>query len=426
MKVGVIGSGPSSSVVVSNLIKLGYQVEVIDIGEVYDDSISEKNITTKLKSFFGSNFIYDQTSLKYNSLKGVFPSQSYGGYSLVWGATLSNMNPQIGDEYYFQPNLVQVRKSKSLLFEDEKFGLAIDKNKCNFCGQCLIGCKQSAIWDSRKILDPLIINGRVKYFKARVNKIVKIGNMIKIYTDNFDSLLYEKVVLCTGPLSTVKILHESKAIDLPLTLNDTETFFGILLRFPKPLNKLEFSLTQRIISIKIEKNTIARVQLYLDPRGLRYRYVPMKYANFPLIRLIFNIFSPFCVPFIGYLPEKNSSQIFIEEFKKDISVKSRITGEKIHKFRLYRKLFTSFSALGMLLVGYKFSGTGSGYHFGGLRGNDSADSIRLSSKVQGFSNLYVMDASILDVIPFQEFTSGLMKEIEIRIKSLFPNINSNI
>jgi hypothetical protein len=426
MKVGVIGSGPSSAVVVSNLIKLGYQVEVIDIGEIYDNSISEKNISVKLKSFFGSNFIYDQTSLKYNSLKGVFPSKSYGGYSLVWGATLSTMNQQIGEEYYFEPNLVKVGQSKSLFLKDEKFGLAIDKSLCNFCGQCLIGCKQGAIWDSRRIFDPLIKDGKIKYFKSRVKAIVENGNMIKINTDNIDSLLYEKVVLCTGPLSTVKILHESRAINLPITLNDCETFFGVLLRFPKLLGKSEFALTQRIFSIKNEKDTIARVQLYLDPRGLRYRYIPIKYANLPLIRLIFIVISSFCVPFIGYLPEKNSNQIFIEEFKEDISVKIKINREKIHKFRFYRKLFTSFSGLRMLLVGYRFSGTGSGYHFGGLRGNDSADSIRLSSKVQGFSNLFVMDASILDVIPFEEFTSGLMKQIEIRVKNLFPDINVSL
>ena len=78
----------------------------------------------------------------------------------------------------------------------------------------------------------------------------------------------------------------------------------------------------------------------------------------------------------------------------------------------------------MFLIGFKFLGVGEGYHFGSIHGNNEADSIRLTSRVNNNSGILVFDACILNKVPNHLFTDEIISEIVVRINKYFPAVNS--
>jgi ferredoxin len=424
MKIAVVGSGPSAAAAVRTLLKSGYTVEVLDIGEVYSPGNNDKNLNSTLKSYFGSNFLYDSTFInKDNIIKNVYPSRSYGGYSLVWGATINGEreNNIIDSQFNFKPNFYVLKKD--IKVNENPHSLAVNLKLCNFCGECLKGCSRNAIWDSRIVFSELIDRKAIKYRRDKVLKLVQ-KKVVELITESGEVLSYDKVLLCCGPIATINILYNSEIITSPVFLNDSQTFFGILLRFPKKLSKHEFALSHKNITIYKDSSVHSVVQLYLDARGLRFRYLPEKYANKNFVRFVFKVLASVCVPFIGYLPEEKSGCIEVCMQKSSISLKSSFAVSFREKFSILLRLFKSFIKIKMILTGIKFLGVGEGYHFGSIHGNNQADNIRLTSRVNNSSDIFIFDACILNKVPNHLFTDEIISEVVARVNKNFPPVNS--
>ena len=243
-------------------------------------------------------------------------------------------------------------------------------------------------------------------------------------TESGELLSYDRVLLCCGPISTINILYNSDIITSTVFLNDSQTFFGFLVRFPKKLSTSEFALSHKNITIYKDSSVHSIIQLYLDARGLRFRYLPEKYANKSYVKFIFKVISSVFVPFIGYLPEEKSGRLEVSSHKGSISLKSNFTLALREKFSIFFRLFKSFIKIKMILIGFKFLGVGEGYHFGSIHGNNEADSIRLTSRVNNNSGILVFDACILNKVPNHLFTDEIISEIVVRINKYFPAVNS--
>ncbi len=424
MNIAVVGTGPSAAAAVKTLIKSGYTVEVLDIGEVYSPGNNDKNLNSTLKSYFGSNFLYDSTFItKDNTIKNVFPSRSYGGYSLVWGATINGerKNDVIDSQFNFKPNFYALKND--IKVHENPHSLAVNQKLCDFCGECLKGCSKNAIWDSRVVFNELIDSNAIKYRRGKVVKLCQ-KEVVELTTESGELLSYDRVLLCCGPISTINILYNSDIITSTVFLNDSQTFFGFLVRFPKKLSTSEFALSHKNITIYKDSSVHSIIQLYLDARGLRFRYLPEKYANKSYVKFIFKVISSVFVPFIGYLPEEKSGRLEVSSHKGSISLKSNFTLALREKFSIFFRLFKSFIKIKMFLIGFKFLGVGEGYHFGSIHGNNEADSIRLTSRVNNNSGILVFDACILNKVPNHLFTDEIISEIVVRINKYFPAVNS--
>lgn len=423
MNIAVVGTGPSAAAAVKTLITLGYKVEVLDIGEVYRPGSYDKKLNSTLKSYFGSNFLYDTSFInKSKSIKNVFPSKSYGGYSLVWGATINGdrENDIVESQFNFKPDFYAL--SNNLEVQENDHYLAVNQKLCNFCGECLKGCSKKAIWDSREVFNKLIEQESINYRKSKVIKLIQ-KDKVELTTESGNVLFYDKVLLCCGPLATINLLLNSDLIRSPVFLKDSQTYFGFSLRFPRKLSKSEFALSHKNITIYKNSSVHSIVQLYLDARGLRFRYLPEKYANKPFVKSIFNVFASVFVPFIGYLPEEKSGSLKVSAEGRCISLETTFKISIKEKFSVFLTLLKSFKKLGMIIIGLKFLGVGEGYHFGSIYGNDGADNIRLNSKVDDNVEVFIFDACILNKVPNHLFTDRIISDIVNRINKCFPPAN---
>ena len=132
--------------------------------------------------------MYDSTFInKDNIIKNVFPSRSYGGYSLVWGATINGEreNDIIDSQFNFKPNFYALKND--LKVHENPHSLAVNQKLCNFCGECLKGCSKNAIWDSREVFNELIDSKAIKY---RRDKVVKLCQKEGV---EFKTLIYKWV-----------------------------------------------------------------------------------------------------------------------------------------------------------------------------------------------------------------------------------------
>lgn len=102
----------------------------------------------------------------------------------------------------------------------------VNKDKCNYCGLCELGCSRGARWDSRKFLNEAVRNGAILKSRSPVEKvIIEKGRVTGVVTRDSKQYHADVVVLSAGGIGTAQILKNSglKAedhlwVDIVLTL----------------------------------------------------------------------------------------------------------------------------------------------------------------------------------------------------------------
>jgi choline dehydrogenase-like flavoprotein len=87
----------------------------------------------------------------------------------------------------------------------------VNKDKCNYCGLCELGCSRGARWDSRKFLNEAVQKGAALKSRAPVEKVItEKGRVTGVVTRDHKQYHADVVVLSAGGVGTAQILKKSE------------------------------------------------------------------------------------------------------------------------------------------------------------------------------------------------------------------------
>jgi ferredoxin len=454
-KICIIGAGPNGLASALVAIHRGYKVTLIDPWLAYVDDVQKDSskLLVKMniakKNFRGSLAMYEypQDKVKRNFKKDFPLSLTRGGLTSVWGAnslpwqrvaesfpnitkhqeiiSLLGKNipieSSVTDERYsssFVNGLI--RKSKKCNYSGLKMEpsyVAINKNACVFCGECLKGCTFQAIFNAEFTWDALIKSGRVEIIKGFANRLYLAGDSISVqYLLNEDtfSIQFDRIFIACGAIASTSLLQRSNLLDPEVQLQDSQVFYSGLIKLSlKAQLQSTFNLVQAYGRIKLKSNfihlsiyeasTISTERMLLMNRQLRF--LPKNFFH----RII---------PIIGFLPESHSQQITLKFDGSVTEIKAPTTatvGSKIQLHLTFLRNFFKFISLGVLFIPFslKFANVGASYHVGKLQkdGKVLLDSLgRFSAQAK----IHVVDSSSLEEIRpgpitgFSMFNSALI------------------
>jgi ferredoxin len=295
--------------------------------------------------------------------------------------------------------------------------VAINKNACVFCGECLKGCTFQAIFNAEFTWDALIKSGRVEIIKGFANRLYLAGDSISVqYLLNEDtfSIQFDRIFIACGAIASTSLLQRSNLLDPEVQLQDSQVFYSGLIKLSlKAQLQSTFNLVQAYGRIKFKSNfvhlsiyeasTISTERMLLMNRQLRF--LPKNFFH----RII---------PIIGFLPESHSQQITLKFDGSVTEIKAPTTatvGSKIQLHLTFLRNFFKFISLGVLFIPFslKFANVGASYHVGKLQkdGKVLLDSLgRFSAQAK----IHVVDSSSLEEIRpgpitgFSMFNSALI------------------
>lgn len=452
-KVCVIGAGPNGLASALAAIHRGYKVMLIDPWLEYfdehprdsDELLLKTNIAKK--NFRGSLAMYEYPQDKVKrDFKRDFPlSLTRGGLTSVWGAnsfpwqevadcfsnqhehqeiiSLLSANMPIessATDGRFSSSFVSklIEKSQKYKYSRlmiEPSHVAINRNVCVFCGECLMGCTFQAIFNAEFVWEALIKSGRVEIIKGFVNRLELTGNLISVqYFLNEDtfSIEFERVFVACGAIASASLLQRSNLLDPEVQLQDSQVFYSGLIKLSlKATFQSTFNLVQAYGRIKL-KDRIIHLSIYEASTVSVERIVSMNRH----LRFIPKRFFRWIMPVIGFLPENHSQQITLnfDGLTTEIKVPATVKSKKLLNVTFLRNFF-KFISLGVLFIPFslKFANVGASYHVGKLQkdGKILLDSLgRLSNQPK----IHVVDSSSLQEIRpgpitvFSMFNSALI------------------
>lgn len=458
--------------------------------------ISQKYKNENLKYPFGSDFVFKKNDFeKFKSDEKIdyLYSNAKGGLSNVWGTMFSPFYPKDlknwdlnYDDFYKDgreiENSIPLLSSKDNLdkffplkfgnehnyplssnakdffniLESEKDNLNKDGvffgrakmaigNKysyqnvdCKSCGLCHKGCPYDCMFNANQLLDQLIKQYNLNYFKNLfVQKIHKDKEEIIIETFDKDTkqkkfFSAKNAFICCGPISTATLLLRSNMIDGDtLTLNESQRFFIPI-----------FKKSNTFGSVDQNKNTLSEIFLEIFNSKLCEKSIHIQYYTFihemlqPFSKFFgkFSNYLPKLFPFIfgrlnlliGYLHSDYSDKIQITKGKKEYEyelkpIKNKETDDKIKKIIVFlkKKLGKNFFVFPFML---NKNMTGASYHYGSslpMSKSKKKNATSLVGELYDFKNIFILDSSILPEVPASPTTVNVC----INSKRIIKEIN---
>lgn len=441
-KIAIIGSGAISLAVQYSLevFDAGSKIDVYDIGSKTEQEISSRSLG--MKSYYGSFFPYDvdDRKLKHISMiPVVWPSKNPGGFTQIWGAALGTkpIHPLFNEILSIDPmdanpaamtksgtflnkNLQNVRSSHTLRqWNLEVHNLAVDKNLCISCGECLAGCPTKAIWSASNLS---VINPKTSYLpNHEIVRIFKHNEGIKLVFLNGEiSEAYNRVFLCAGAIGTSKILQNSGFLPKTVHLQDSQTIFVPILRKRVKDNELKFSLSQASANFKDSEGNLAHIQFYPDVRTLHERLRMIHPILGRIAEPIWKIISKYSLAGVLYLDTHHSGKLALTLTDDNhFEIKSEMTYNKKKAQEKYiKKIFKEMKSLRMLPIRNltRIGEIGEGYHFGDI---DELELIPGTKELKNSLNLYAMDSSSMKGIQPGPITNRAMLEASREIGRIY-------
>lgn len=348
--LAVIGSGPNGILAAKKLLSEGFEVQLFDIGRKQSsENASKISNPLGLKMINNSVFPYDQnefTTLFPEAGKEhmLIPSCGLGGFSTVWGATVPEMSPSrkllltdMGIKVTSRREIAEVQNKiiSPDLWSDSnivklKPEIAIDKDLCDLCGRCLIGCPKSAIWNTEAVLAELESNPNFVYIGGVfVNKIEKFPSYARLQFRNLQtnsshvSVDFAGVFLAAGVVSSSSILLRSKLLN-QVELKETQIAFLPFLKLRSSPRLSQFGGIAQAWKYIDSRNEL-HFQIYLDTKYV----ISGKITKYPsslrkVILWIWNLISPWIGIAIIYIDEVSSNSALLDlydDLAESINVK---------------------------------------------------------------------------------------------------------
>jgi hypothetical protein len=464
----IAGSGLTAFAALSELEETKSRILIIDYGLIAKKSNEELqridiNLIkpTESKIFLGDDF--STSPIPAGNIKNLTISNSYalGGLSNIWGCAVEEFNseefidwPDIHkglsygykrlrekinlvspldlakkndfDLYYF--NQLKNRKFKDI--EIKKSILAINKNLCKFCNECLYGCRHGATFNSKNYIEDQIKAKRVDYEGNIHIDLIKDGKEFSTVfgtSKNGTKMTFKgkKVLICLGAINTAKLILNSFPDIKKVEIKDSQCF-------NIPL------ISKRLIGINNKKESIALSQFVikqkkiLNNKSIHYQvYYPSLYTK-SLIDLKLS-FLPFRLPKYfkervyvaqGYLPSDLSSTISLAMAGKKIEASLAKPHSEIYLNYSINNISRIFSQSGFFPIKsfLNIMNPFSGYHFGSSlpMSNKSLNSTStdLYGRLKNVSNIHVLDSSILPNIPAGSYSFTVMANAIRIVKSI--------
>jgi hypothetical protein len=448
----IIGSGPSAAVVAEFLVSRGLIPTIFDahtdanIDESEAEELQELGFKSHLKSFNS----YQQSSisnLRYEKNFMARQSFKFGGFSRVWGATLSifsdieswpnKIRPNEKDLSFVKnylnwekglpsPKASEINqldypfnyiaklnlKSKSYFAQLAKLGIASEGvNKCVNFNDCLNGCPVDSIWFAGNSLNKLINEGSVKYIPDSFLHSIKRENNKTILcfqnsSNEFFEVESEQSYLGLGPIGTAAVLIRSKIFS-EVNITDSHTMFVAAFSLRKTKHQETINLSRWWI--KKTENLKLAAQIYTPNK--RFALIAVK--KMPKFVFFKQIVAKLLVahmhPMLVYFDSRISGTINLTEHGTDILVLGKL--EKDQK-RLIRKSLMGLR-LNLLRIGlfipffvFKVGNVGTGFHSGSFLkyGVD----INEFGEVYKHEGVHIIDSSTLPTIEPGSITPTIM------------------
>ncbi len=451
----------------------------------------------QLKRLFGSDFPYREIEnhLPQKNIETghITPSLAVGGFSQVWGAAMmpySNRDlvgwPLTADDlktHYaavlkmtglsaevdgLEPHFPlltrdltplkassqakslqeKMKKNESCLsrrgFWFGKSRLAIRKNQCVYCGQCLYGCPKDIIFCSAQLIENFKTRPQFTHTTDFVvDEVVCDQSSATLkgrhrITKAPTEMSFSDVFLASGVISTTRIVLKSlKTFDQPVSLSASEYFMLPLLAQKNSVNAPYedlFTLSQLFFEVLNEKISRHWVHLQL------YTYNDMFAEAFkqklkilgPLFKFFDRLFTGRLMLIQGYLHSDESSNLTLTLSRDGIvTLQGNTLKEARQKIgRLSRFLFRMGFRLGFwpLLPMLNIGKPGDGRHVGGsfpMSKNPKGLETNLHGEMDRLPNVHIVDASVFPSVPAPTITFTAMANAH-RIATKFVDAKKKV
>jgi len=191
-------------------------------------------------------------------------------------------------------------------------------NHCVYCGECMAGCFKDAIYSSRMTIKKYLQDPQVKYVQAKVKKINQKGNFSEIETDQGLETGFSRIFLGAGCLHSTEIIIRSLKLKQKLFMADNAVYAFPIFYFGKKLSQDDsyLSLCNLIFGCIPQKENEHFAQVQVYPN---FDYL-WRYNLSPKLWPVFKKLSSFLRPhlFFGRLYlHSDHSQSYSVELKDD-------------------------------------------------------------------------------------------------------------
>ena len=490
----LIGSGPSSIISATELVKANKKVCILDYGKkinssiknqinqiVIDDpdlinpsSINQIKYYSKSKNYeekknFGNNFMYEKNiSSKEIDLKSSFAK---GGHSNVWGASCriyddkqfkewglkytdfsksydfilnkyknffsdtsmkenfeKNYNDQdiINDKKIkpiFKNILIHCLKNKKEILEKNiRFSISslmID-NKCNNCGLCMYGCPYDYIYNSANEVKELekiglkyIDNTEVISFEIN-NEAIKVKCLDVISKKNI-FFSTKKLLIAAGPINSAKIIFNSESKINSCEFLETPFYYFPIFNFKNKQTNQGKALSDFYFNFSSNNHySEAFIELFAF-NDYFLKILEEKYSFFKLMPnfILENIFKKIIIA-CCFLHSDFSHKLIMMKDKNNYNYKINKNSQQQLKIKEIVKRLTMIENLINIKIFSKpiFQNPfGKSFHIGSsfpMNNGINPNSTDYLGSLKNFSNVHIIDSSIIPKIQPNTFTLGTM------------------
>jgi hypothetical protein len=421
IKIGVVGSGPCGLLFANILLKNGFSVTLLDIGNSEESSIKINDSLKTLKLNGNSNSSYDINhfeKIETNSTRKWFTSKSLLGFSQVWGGTWQENTKEVDLNW----NMAYQEIDEILNFNEAHLSIAGVLSQCD-CLTMNFGNKdqlnsnaikyyrtkllfksfsenpkfsedidfdQNIIWDADALFQSCLLYKNFTYKNDfYVRHIISNNSKLVINSSDSNSFEFDFVALAGGPVSNATILIRSNIAN-QIILKDTRLVYLPFLNLrPSLKHKHGFSHSLFSADILTHSKIGYHLQFYSHLEKVLERILVLIPSQIRAVfKFIFMYFSRYFGVILIYLDKDLSQSICFS--KEDNVIKARNIKSKLTnpKLRLFKDLTFNLFNFGLIPLWFfaKFTTPGESYHLGSASGVE----LNLNGSVKQFPNVYIL------------------------------------